>query len=388
MTTGDSGNRKVEPASRAAPAIEQDSIHDYDDESIEVLPVINLLLRKRGLILKPAALLALAVGLFTLTLPPAYTATATFISSGSAGSASAALGREADADLSLVAGLTEYYQALLQSDEFLKSALKRQYSNGVNKPPAGLGAAPPDEQALEALVGSLKAEKRISIEKAKASSLLATILMLKVSGRDPELARQMASNVLAELSAYGGDARTQKAIKDRDFIQDRLNETAARLRSDEAALAHFSMRNRKIVTPDLENEKTRLQRSVSVQEGIFLDLGKELEAAKIKVQENSSVLQVLEQPVSLKTGPKRRLYLMLAFFFGLLFFSARIIVRDWWSRLDDSNIQERELVQHLMEIREESLGAPRSIVQYVLSAAPTVVSRIQAYRRRLRSRRA
>lgn len=367
-----------------------------EDERIEVLPIINLLLRNRGLILRPAIYLTLAVGLVTLMLTPTYTATAKFISSGGSSSSSPAVmgpsGAQRigqSADLTMIDGMPEYYQSLLQSDDFLRAALKHQYTKVAKKPSEWvaneLGADDPDLNAINSVLPRLKGA--ISIENAKASSPRATILVLKVDGKDAELTTQLANDLLDELSAYGGDARMQKSIKDRDFIQKQLDETETQLRADEAALANFSMRNRKIVTPDLENERARLQRSVSVQEEIFLTLKKELEASKIKVQENLSVLQILEKPTSIQTGPKRGRYLIMAFFIGVFIFGGRVIFRDWWHRLDESNSDAHELVTNLVEIRDEVVEFCRTVLVRLGGAVHAVLSRAGAVGRRLISKK-
>lgn len=339
---------------------------DADDEQgVEVLPLVNLFLRHRMEILKPAVLLAVVVGLLSLLMPSTYTATAKFISSGNPGSSSVGAAGPgvaqrvgSNVDMSTIDGMPEYYEALLQSSDFLKAALRRKYSKRVGAPSPWmvdeLGEDWPEESAIEGLVNRLKGQ--VSITTAKSSSARTTILVLNVTGKEPGSTTALANDLLDELSAYGGDARMQKSIRDRDFIQSRLDETEAKLRQDEATLANFSMRNRKIVTPDLENEKTRLQRSVTIQEELFLSLKKQLEEAKIRVQENVSVLQMLEQPSALKTGPKRSKLIVLSFVLGLLVFGGRIYFLDWLARIDEKDAEVHELISHLVEIKDDILA--------------------------------
>ena len=142
-------------------------------------------------------------------------------------------------------------------------------------------------------------------------------------------------------------------MQDRDFIQSRLQDTEAELKRSEAELAEFSMRNRKIVTADLEAQKERLERAVKVQEELFLTLRKQLEMAKIKVQENQTLIQVIENPDAKRTGPKRVLMVALSSVLALFFFSGLAYVRYRWQQMDRSDGDIQELLGNLHSIRSD-----------------------------------
>lgn len=379
--------QQVDNATRGA-----NGIDDEIEQGVELLPIINLFLRHRMEILKPAVLLAVVVGLLSLLMPSTYTATAKFISSGNPGSSSVGAAGPgvaqrvgSNVDMSTIDGMPEYYEALLQSSDFLKAALRRKYSKRDDPPSQWmvdeLGEEAADEGHLDLLANKLKGQ--ISITTAKSSSPRTTILVLNVTGNEPGQVAALANDLLDELSAYGGHARMQKAIKDRDFIQGRLDETEAKLRQDEAALANFSMRNRKIVTPDLENEKTRLQRSVTIQEELFLTLKKQLELAKVGVQENVSVLQILEQPNANKTGPKRLKYLVLAFVLGVLVFWAKYYFINWFHRIDEKDSEVNELVTHLLEIRDDLLKSFRCFKRNIGGISGASIRHLYGYFKKL-----
>ena len=65
-----------------------------------------------------------------------------------------------------------------------------------------------------------------------------------------------------------------------------------------------------------------------------MTLRKELELAKIKVQENKSLLRVLEQPSAKRTGPKRFRPAMITFLLGVILMSGRVLVRDRLAKMD------------------------------------------------------
>ena len=65
-----------------------------------------------------------------------------------------------------------------------------------------------------------------------------------------------------------------------------------------------------------------------------MSLRKQLELAKLKVQENSTVLRILEQPSAQRTGPKRLRVVVVAFLLGLVICSGRIFARDRLAKMD------------------------------------------------------
>jgi uncharacterized protein involved in exopolysaccharide biosynthesis len=160
------------------------------------------------------------------------------------------------------------------------------------------------------------------------------IMELSVNSNSADLATNVAASLLEAIAAQGGDERTQKAIQNRDFIQQRLRDSEQGLRQAEMALSAFLTRNHKIDVPRMAAENERLERAVKVQEELFMTLRKELELAKIKVQENKSLLRVLEKPSAKRTGPKRLRIAMISFLLGLMLMSGRVLVRDRLAKMN------------------------------------------------------
>lgn len=235
-----------------------------------------------------------------------------------------------------VSAVPEYYAALLNSGEFLAGMVKRQVRAGKNNPEndwlqALVGDEEDEDLLTEEAVDKLRNMVSLKPPDAKAKRM---IMELSVRAQSADLAKNIAAGVLDAIMAQGGDERTQKAIQNRDFIQQRLRDSELGLRQAETALAAFLTRNHKIDVPRLAAENERLERAVKVQEELFMSLRKELELAKIKVQENKSLLKILEQPSAKRTGPKRMKIAMISFLLCLMLMSGRVLVRDRLAKMD------------------------------------------------------
>lgn len=308
-----------------------------DEEAIHLLPIINLLLIHRREIFLPAIALMMAVWLVSFFKPPVYTATASFMNSSESGMVEKLAGpngmRGGGEEISAI---PEYYAALLNSGEFLAGMVKRQLLNAKNKPGSDwlqeLVGDEEDEDLVTALaVGELRGMISLKPPDARAKRM---ILELSVQSNSPTLSKSIATSVLDAIAAQGGDERTQKAIQNRDFIQQRLADSELALHQAESALSAFLTRNHKIDVPRLAAENERLERAVKVQEELFMTLRKELELAKIKVQENKSLLRVLEQPSAKRTGPKRLRPAIISFLLGFMLMSGRVLVRDRLAKMN------------------------------------------------------
>jgi len=323
----------VDPASPIRPPADEDVIH--------LLPIVNLLLINRRAILLPAIYLMLAVWVLTLFMSPAYTATASFMNSAESGMAEKLGGGSGGGDE--LSSVPEYYSALLNSGEFLAGMVKRQLLKAKNNPDNDwlqelVGDEDDEELLTEQAVDKLRNMVSLKPPDARAKRM---ILELSVNSKSADLATNIAAAVLEAIAAQGGDERTYKAIQNRGFIQQRLYDSEQGLRQAETAWSAFLTRNHKIDVPRLTAESQRLERAVKVQEELFMSLRKELELAKIKVEENKKLLKILEQPSAKRTGPKRMRIAMISFLLGLMLSSGRVLVRDRLAKMDrhDPDVQ-------------------------------------------------
>ena len=148
----------------------------------------------------------------------------------------------------------------------------------------------------------------------------------------PELSAKVVHSYLDHLENYNLNYRQSKAKENERFIASCLNEAMKDLSNAESELETFRKKNLNYMTsqdPALQKELSRIQREVTVKEGIFLTLTKKHEIAKLESVKDVPIVQVLDQgsvPI-IKSSPRRSLY-MLAAFIGSLFMS--ILLSLWF----------------------------------------------------------
>ncbi|MFP4287907.1 MAG: Wzz/FepE/Etk N-terminal domain-containing protein [Bacteroidales bacterium] len=135
---------------------------------------------------------------------------------------------------------------------------------------------------------------------------------------DRRVAAQIAQYAVEYLTDYITDYRIQKAQKDLEFVKERYEEKKQEFHQAQLALARFRDANRNIVSAAAQTEEQRLQDQYNLAFNVYNGLAQQLEQARIKVQEETPVIKVLE-PVSVaveRSKPKRGLVLIIAIFLG------------------------------------------------------------------------
>ena len=319
---------------------------DFEEaDGIEILPIVNLLLRNLGSILRNTGLLVLVVGFMTLFIPATFTATVKFLPSDPASQQNRGQGPSMGVTEMPPTSLPEYYQVLLQSASLLEAAAKRHLKN---HPDTGKDAEAQVAEIVRLLRGSSVATNKSSV------NTRIQILDLGVNTPNPTLSVELANELIDELSAYGGQQRNYNARLTRDFIQKRVEESEATLRMAENNLSEFALSNRRIDLPDIQAEKERLERAVQMEEESYRSLRKQLDLANIKALEDVHILQVFERPDrAMKTAPKRTRILLVTAALGLFLFTMRVLLQDRWQRLDRQDPEVQELVGNLAALRKQ-----------------------------------
>jgi uncharacterized protein involved in exopolysaccharide biosynthesis len=162
------------------------------------------------------------------------------------------------------------------------------------------------------------------------------IIHLSVRYSSPRLAADIANAFADELLQFNAETRQTMAGKRRRFIEARTAEASQELSAREAAVRDFLERNRQYEgSPTLRFELSRLQRNLTVQQDLYLDLRRQLEGARIAEVDDVPALTVVERaiPPQRKSGPKRVLYLMISFFLTLFVVTLWTIVGEYQDRL-------------------------------------------------------
>lgn len=179
----------------------------------------------------------------------------------------------------------------------------------------------------EATVGDIL--ERVSSEIDKKSG----ILTISAKMPSPEVAAQTAEYALDYLTAYVTNYRTSKSRKQVYFLQRQFSQSEKRYQAAEYALSNYRDSNRSLYLNTAKLDEQRLQADFLLAQTLYNDLAKQLEQAKIKVQEEAPVFQTLEParvPLT-KSGPKRTLIIVGSFLLGaviglMVYFVRRFII--------------------------------------------------------------
>jgi uncharacterized protein involved in exopolysaccharide biosynthesis len=257
-----------------------------------------------------------------MLLPATYTARVSLVpESRSGGSVGQLAGIAALAGLNLPAGAgapagqsPQFYAALLTSRPILYAVLERRYStDGLGDHWAGRDSATLTELLRPA--GNTPERRRWNAARGLASRVAAQtdvrtgIIAFTVTHRSPTLAAAVAGAFVQELERFNLERRQSQAGARRRFIDDRLLVVATDLKTAEDALHAFLLRNREYEqSPTLHFEYGRLTRALSVQQELYLQLRRELDAARIAEVDNVPVITTIEPPLvpQRRSGPPRR----------------------------------------------------------------------------------
>lgn len=138
------------------------------------------------------------------------------------------------------------------------------------------------------------------------------ILTITATEPDPIVAASVAQLSLNYLTNYITAYRTDKARKRVTFLAQRVSEAKQRYQSTEYALSNYRDRNRSVYLNTAKIDEQRLQADYLLTQSVYSDLAKQLEQAKIKVQEDTPTFKTLEPPaVPLrKSGPRRTMIML------------------------------------------------------------------------------
>jgi uncharacterized protein involved in exopolysaccharide biosynthesis len=346
-----------------------------EENPIQILAIVNTLLRRRWMIAGWTFALVVAVGLYSFFIAtPTYSASAVFLPlnppsmsdrmSSVAGPGSMQ-SQEPDQNTT-----PEYYTALLSSQTFLTKLMGEKFniqklgtsvelidylSVQQNDLLDSFQIEGSDEQ-VRMQRGATKLEKMLKITSGKSKSITsAPLLTITVTTNEAQLSADIANALLKLFITYNQGARNMMAIDNRKFVELQLKESEEFLKSAESALVQFSSRNRKISTPELQTEKDRLVRTVKVQEEVFITLKKQLELAKIREQENQISIEVLEMAIApiKNTSPLRAQNMTLAGVFGIFLFGALALVLERFKNINRQDKNTAEFMDNLAGITRE-----------------------------------
>lgn len=281
------------------------------DDEISLWEVLATLLRRRSLIVRTAAVVAVLAVVLALVSPRTYTTSASFRPQGSAGAS----------DLAALAsqfGVRVPNQEETESPAFYAELL-------TSRPILArvAGATYRLEEGTTSLVSFLEiAEDTPGLEEREALRWLEEeavvvgtgretgIVHLDVTTTSAELSRQIADEMLRQVERFNLQTRQSRGAAERAFIEERVGAVREELAEAEASLLAHIQSNRQITSsPELQFQRNQLQDEVASRRQVYTSLVQAYEEARISEVRDTPVLTVLQTPFAPPAPDERGLVL-------------------------------------------------------------------------------
>ncbi|MFH2035110.1 MAG: Wzz/FepE/Etk N-terminal domain-containing protein [Candidatus Zixiibacteriota bacterium] len=187
------------------------------------------------------------------------------------------------------------------------------------------------------------------------------VIRLEVESDSPVLSQALVSEYLNELENYNLNKRQSRAKENEKYLARQLVQLKAELEQLEDSLEQYQMANRNWdLTNDPEILKTigRFKRDISVKSTTYIFLQEQYSVAKLDVQKDIPIVRLLDKPSlpTMKSGPRRKLSILLSGVAAFLFIALFAIAREAVSKKYLTNETES-----LIALRDDITGAfPRS----------------------------
>ncbi len=156
------------------------------------------------------------------------------------------------------------------------------------------------------------------------------IISISAEFQDPEVAAQVAEKTVLYLTQYVTEYRLQKVRENLKFVSEQCEIAKIEFNRAQMDRALFLDENKNIISAKIQSEKERLQSQYDLTYNIYNNLAQQKEQAKIKVQEETPVIKVLnpvQVPVE-KSKPKRSMIMIEMIFLGGLLGLGIIFIKN------------------------------------------------------------
>ena len=331
------------------------------EDEIDLKDLILPLWKARKQILLTAILFAVLGGIIGFLTPATYTASSTFLPqtaqaggglSGSLGGLASLAGINLNAPMSGGDIPPSMYATVLASEPFRKRILdSRIWLDGdslsyrdylLNQPKSVVGtlleytiglpgklAGTGNEESSVSSPGELQAlsDDENELHKALAGKISIAndkkegIVSLTVVEGDPTIAAQVAKITEEVLQDWIIEHKAKNAKAQYDFIAKQFETKQKEFFSIQDQLAGYMDRNQNVLSATYLTRLERLQAEFDLVNTVYSELAKQKEQAAIQLSKDTPTFSVLD-PVKVpkeKTGPKKSIYVLGAFFIGFVF---------------------------------------------------------------------
>jgi uncharacterized protein involved in exopolysaccharide biosynthesis len=301
--------------------------NNFQYKKISVSSIIRLLKKsKRTLVISPFVLVSLVSVYVFFLAPSVYTSSAKILPiSENNSNLSNLSGLASQFGMNLPTGgeiqWDELYPEIVRSEKLMEILVQKSFQTEKYQ----------DEQTLLQLLDiennyrDESSKLKLAVEDLKEMIIvqkdrLSPVVSLHVEAFEPRLARDLATEVIAESGKILLDLKTKKVQEKRIFIEARIVEVFNALQEAEKAEEQFRLENKNIIqSPTLTMKIKRLSREVELQNSLYVSLKSQYENAKIEEVQKAAMIQVIDGPLKpfRLTSPRIAISLILALFFGL-----------------------------------------------------------------------
>jgi uncharacterized protein involved in exopolysaccharide biosynthesis len=345
---------------------------DQNSDEIDLKDLIIPIWKSRKQILTIAIICGILGGVIGFLTPATYTASSTFLpqttQSGGAGGSLGGLAALAGINLSTGAGVggdipPSMYATVLASEPFRKRILDAKiWVNGdsvtyrtylENQPVSALGTiqeytiglpgklfealSSPEEIKEGGAEAGLQplSDQEFKLHNALAGKISITndkkegFVSLSVVEGAPLIAAQVAKVTEEVLQDWIIEHKVKNAKAQFDFIEKQFAAKQKEFFSIQDQLASYMDRNQNVLSATYLTRMERLQAEFDLVNTVYSELAKQKEQAVIQLSKDTPTFSVLD-PVKVpkeKTGPKKSIYVLGAFFIGLFFSAGWFLVR-------------------------------------------------------------
>ena len=342
--------------------------------SINLLEYVNMLLRRRWLIIVGTLLTVVAAGVYLKLQTPLYQASIRVLPSREQGMSSRldqsfGLNRNAQqqqgyeqADLA-----TQYYQELLTSFPFMEKIIRGKYKLGAEGKEFDLieyykvtGVDETDK--LNKAILALRKAMNIIVPRTTGYGMVRT-MSIGVTADNPIMAAAIPNAILDELMRYNQDIRVTRSSENRKFVEDQIKTTQDLLTAAEDAYSIFQKGNSLKVSLEGEVERDRLKRNITVQTEVFIQLKKQLELAKIEEMERRPTIEILERarPPQRKFKPAVKKGVIMAGFLGLFAFCGLAFMLEMAKKFNKDDEHTKEFLRNIEGIKGDAAKVGRLV---------------------------
>lgn len=333
--------------------------HPNSPDHFSLVAIVNVLLRRRYLILSIALLSALVTGLRVARQSLTYTSVASFMSQSSRQSSNlSGIGSQFGINLGGADGgqSAPFYVDLLSSRTILEPVVQSRFDS-IRGPDRG-------KNLIEIFrIGQGSQLERLSAAAQELRSAIGTavsprtgVVTLQITAASPSLAQQISARLIDEVNQFNLQKRKSQASAERRFTEERLSEVRMELNVAEGRLSDFLRRNRNYGgAPELVMEHDRLAREVDLRQKLQTTVAQAYEQAKVDEVRDTPVITIVERP-DFPVQPNARGRIkktVVAFMVGLVLGMLAAILVEYVSKAGE---RQTDQVAEFAELRRAALN--------------------------------